>query len=228
LKKALQRWGELPLAVRRDLAWACLESEVGARALLADVEEKRIPSVEIEPTLADTLRRHSNASLSELATKVLPRPPSNRGAVVAQFRKALDQSGDARRGKEVFAKHCRTCHIFRGDGGRVGPDLSGIRGRSGEAILSDILDPNREVSGDYTAVVASLKSGRLATGILAGETAAHIALIGADGTRESIRREDLEAFRSTGKSLMPEGFERNLTPGDVADLLAFLQGSATN
>lgn len=223
LQKALERWEEAPIAIRRELAWACLGSESGSRALLVGIQKKQVHAVELEPALADSLREHPKQEIRNLAAKALPRAPSNRGSIVAQYRKALDQTGDAKRGEQVFVKNCRTCHIVRGDGNRVGPDLSGVASRAREALLTDILDPNREVSGDYMAVVVAMKNGRSATGILAGETAAHVAIVRADGVSESIPRTELESLRSTGKSLMPEGFERNLSQGDVADLLAFLQ-----
>jgi len=226
LQNALERWEVLPLVIRRELAWACAASEPGARTLLAGVERKHIPSAEVEPALADLLRAHRNPEVRSLAAKTLPRAAADRSRIVGQFQSVLNLVGDAGRGKQAFEKHCRTCHLFRGDGQRVGPDLSGIAGRPRAALLVDILDPNREVSGDFTAVVAALKDGRSATGILTSETAAHIVLLRPDGVVESISRSELESLRSTGKSLMPEGFERNLTPMDLADLLAFLGSAA--
>jgi len=226
LQDALERWEVFPLAIRRELAWACAASEPGARTLLAAVEQKRVPATEVEPALADLLRAHRDPEVSSMAAKTIPRAATNRSQIVVQFQSVLNLAGDAGRGKLAFAKHCRTCHVFRGDGQRVGPDLSGIAGRPRAALLVDILDPNREVSGDFTAVVAALKDGRSATGILTSETAAHIVLLRPDGVVESIPRSELESLRSTGKSLMPEGFERNLTAMDLADLLAFLGSAA--
>jgi len=65
--------------------------------------------------------------------------------------------------------------------------------------------------------------GRLFAGLLAGENAAAIRLRRAEGAEDVVPREQVEVFRGTGKSLMPEGFEQYLDSGALADLLEFLQ-----
>ena len=70
--------------------------------------------------------------------------------------------------------------------------------------------------------------GRVLSGLLAGETATTIALRLPDGISQSVAREEVERLQSTGKSLMPEGFEARLDSGQLADLLAFLAQPAGN
>jgi putative heme-binding domain-containing protein len=64
--------------------------------------------------------------------------------------------------------------------------------------------------------------GQLLGGLLVAEAANAITLRGVDGAQATIARERIERFQSTGKSLMPEGFEQKLAPQDIADVLAFL------
>jgi len=70
--------------------------------------------------------------------------------------------------------------------------------------------------------VVVLTDGRVSTGIIAAETPGSITLRRAEGAQETVLRRDIEALSSTGKSIMPEGVEKDLTPQDMADLLAFL------
>jgi hypothetical protein len=58
------------------------------------------------------------------------------------------------------------------------------------------------------------------------ETGNSIKLVGADGKEQVILRTDLEEMRSTGKSLMPEGVEKDLKLQDVADVIAFIRSIA--
>ncbi len=117
---------------------------------------------------------------------------------------------------------CAACHKLDGKGYEVGPDLAALTDRSPAALLPSILDPNREVDARYVGYVASMKDGRILTGMLASETGNAIVLKGQGGEQFTALRSDLAEFKSTGKSLMPEGFSRDITPAECADLLAYL------
>ena len=76
-------------------------------------------------------------------------PRRERSGRWRRYQSALELVADERRGAAVFARNCQTCHQRQGQGHRVGPDLSGIAGRAPDALLIDVLDPNREVVADY-------------------------------------------------------------------------------
>jgi putative heme-binding domain-containing protein len=54
------------------------------------------------------------------------------------------------------------------------------------------------------------------------ETPNSITLRTAGGTEEVILRNDLKELAGSSLSLMPEGFEKTLTPQDLADLIAYI------
>ena len=56
-------------------------------------------------------------------------------------------------------------------------------------------------------------------------TGSSLTLLAAEGKRQVLLRRDVEELRSSGKSLMPDGLEKDVTPQEVADLLKFLMGS---
>ena len=66
--------------------------------------------------------------------------------------------------------------------------------------------------------------GRVATGIIAEETATSLTLRRAENQQETILRQNIEELTSTGASLMPEGVEKKVTPQEMADLLAYVLG----
>jgi putative heme-binding domain-containing protein len=105
----------------------------------------------------------------------------------------------------------------------VGPDLSGIAGRAPEALLTDVLDPNREVAADYVAVTLATRHGQVVSGLLVEETASTLKLRRAQGIEESVLRSEIDELRSTGQSLMPEGLEQSISLQEMADLVAFLR-----
>ncbi|HYH63124.1 MAG TPA: hypothetical protein VD866_00350, partial [Urbifossiella sp.] len=84
------------------------------------------------------------------------------------------------------------------------------------------LDPNRNVDSRYVEYRAETADGRVVGGLLAAETAAAVTLRGQQAKDDTILRADLVSLRGSGKSLMPEGLEKDLPPRDLADLLAYL------
>ena len=143
--------------------------------------------------------------------------------MLARYQAALQARADDRRGAAVFAKNCQTCHQHQGQGHRVGPDLSGIAGRAPDALLSDILDPNRDVAPDYVDALARHPRGQVVSGLLAEETATTLKLRRAEGVEETLLRSEIDELRSTGQSLMPEGLEQTISLQEMADLIAFLR-----
>jgi putative heme-binding domain-containing protein len=104
----------------------------------------------------------------------------------------------------------------------VGPNLAGVRRRTAEEILVNILDPNREASPEFHEYTVALDDGRVVTGLIAAETPASVTLRGRDAVEQTILRRNVAEIASTGKSLMPEGLEKTITPTEMQDLITFL------
>jgi putative heme-binding domain-containing protein len=107
----------------------------------------------------------------------------------------------------------------------VGPDLNALADRSVEALVTAILDPNRAVEAKYTSYLALTRDGRTFQGLLAAETATSLELLAAQARRETLLRAELEDLTASGTSLMPEGLEKDLTPQDVGDVIAFIRSN---
>src|SRR4029079_12149871 len=84
----------------------------------------------------------------------------------------LAEKGSPERGKRLFEDArraaCVNCHSLAGQGGKIGPDLSGVGGeRSSRAELLDaIIDPSAKIHPDYASTIVLLRSGKIAQGIL--------------------------------------------------------------
>ena len=105
----------------------------------------------------------------------------------------------------------------------MGPDLSGVASRPAAALLNDILDPNRDIAPDFVSYLLATNGGRTMSGLLVEETPTSLKLRRAGGEEESVLRSEVEDFRSSGRSLMPEGFEQSIGVREMADLIAFLR-----
>jgi putative membrane-bound dehydrogenase-like protein len=194
-------------------------------ALLKAIERRQWPSSELSSTQLQQLRNHPDPVVRQQAQKILPLlVNTNRQRVVDTYRSVLDLRGDPTTGKMVFQKHCASCHRLEGVGHAVGPDLLAVLGnKSGDDLLIAIFDPNREVDPRYRAYQVVTSDERVLTGILAAETPNSITLRRADGAEDTLLRAAIVSFQATPLSLMPEGLEKELSPPDVAHLLAYLR-----
>jgi putative heme-binding domain-containing protein len=104
----------------------------------------------------------------------------------------------------------------------VGPELTGMAVHPAHELLIHILDPNRSVEGNYRAYTVVFGDGRVVTGLLAAESRTAIEIVDAEGKRWVIQRGEIEEFTASPNSLMPVGFEKQITPEGFADLLTFL------
>jgi putative heme-binding domain-containing protein len=194
-------------------------------ALLFSLEDTCTPPGEIDPAHRLRLLKHSDKSLRARAEAVFGPEAGSRRDVLDKYRPALETAGDRNRGLEVFKRVCASCHKLGGVGTDVGPDLAALDDRSPEALLTAIFDPNRAFEVKFTEYTVHLVDGRVKTGMIASETASALTLRRQQGEQDEVLRADVEAMASSGRSLMPEGLEKDISPRDLADLVAFLNAA---
>jgi putative heme-binding domain-containing protein len=147
----------------------------------------------------------------------------SRSQVLAEYKAALSAAADPGRGSIVFRRECAACHRVGEVGHAVGPDLTTSSSRDAEELLTHILDPNKYVLPNYMQYQVADNNGRVTTGLIVSQTAASITLRGADDRSETILRSNVAELASTGRSLMPEGFEATITTSEMVDLISYLQ-----
>jgi putative heme-binding domain-containing protein len=150
----------------------------------------------------------------------LPNP--DRMKVLESLLSAAERTGDASHGFEVFKAQCAKCHRHGDVGEAIGPNLTGFAVHPKDKILAEIIDPNRSVEGNFRQYTVATADGRILNGLLASETRTAIELVDNEARRNVVLREDIDEIIASTKSLMPEGFEKQISPGDFADLLEFL------
>ena len=220
----LKRWPELGPSVRRPALTMLLRRSATTRQMLAAMAARRMKPSVLDIDQRVRLLKHRNPQIRKLAAKLFGGAISaNRREVAERYRPALTRKGDIAAGFKVFQKSCAKCHKVDGKGYDVGPDISDVRNRSRKALLYDILDPNLKVEPRYTDYVVATSDGRVWNGLMVSETSAAIVLRQPEGKQQVIPRADIVRIRASGKSLMPEGVEKEISIQQMADLLEFLQ-----
>ena len=197
-------------------AWlaSCLDALAAAKLLPAAVDATHRQQL---------LDHRSKAVRERAATLFAVGNSADRQRIFDEYRAAAATPGDAERGAQVFGKRCAVCHRVGETGHAVGPDLAALTDRSTEALLIALLDPNRAVEAKYVNYTAATTAGLTYTGLVAAETATSVTLVGQEAKQQVVLRSDLESLASSGKSLMPEGFDKDITPAEMADVITYVQ-----
>lgn len=218
------QWSKLSPRLRSTASDVMFSRSDWLAQLLAALGEGKIATGDIDPARLKLLAEHRDESVRAAAKKALSLAQTgDRAEVYESYRDCLTMKGDAARGKEVFKRVCAACHQLEGVGFPLAPNLAAMKNRGAEAILTNVLMPNREVNPQYLNYVVSLNDGRTLTGIIAAETANSITLKRAENATDVILRIDIEELRSTGVSLMPEGIEKQIDKQAMTDVIEYLK-----
>ncbi len=145
---------------------------------------------------------------------------------LAGYRVAL-YGGDAEAGKKIFTERpeasCVRCHKVQGEGGNVGPDLTGLSTRHDrEYILASILFPNKTSAPGYESLVVEMDDGQTYAGIVKSQTDDELTLLSIDdNTLVKLKQSDVKR-QVQGQSAMPAGMGAILTKQDLRNLVEFL------
>lgn len=218
-----EHFRELSPSIHPAVVDVFLGRDVWIPKLFDGIEQGTIPVTAMAANQRQEVLGHRVASVRERSSKVLSSLiNSNRREVIQQYQAALDHPGDAAKGRALFMKTCSQCHRLGDIGYSVGPNLGMVATKPPAYLLQEMLDPNRNVEARYTSYIASTKDGLSRTGILTGETATNLTLLGPEAKEFVIPRAEIEEIRASGKSLMPEGLEKDIPVESAADLIAFL------
>ena len=216
----LNAWITLSPSIRQVALEVLLSGEPWSFSLLEAVESgKEVP---LDALQQGRLLRHTSKRVRKLAEKALTRN-TDRTQIVERYKTTLQLQGDPGKGKSIFNQTCAACHQLGGMGKELGPDLKTVVNHSPEKLLSNILDPSRDIQPGYHAYQCELTDGTELYGLITNETGNSITMKKTDGSVHSILRKDIESLRGGQLSLMPDGLEKGLSHQDIANLIALLR-----
>jgi putative heme-binding domain-containing protein len=224
--RLLQGWAGYAPDVRGFVADLLLGREEWSAALLDAVEKQQVAPADIDVPRRQRLLGHASEKIKQRAQSLLGgETATNRQKVVEAHRGVLSMidKADGSRGAKLFAQNCAVCHRVNDAGQDVGPNLASVRGWTPEMLLTGVLDPNRQVDPKYVAYTVTLNSGETVYGVITDETGGSLTMKGLDGKERPVVRTDVKSIASTGKSLMPDGFESAMKDQDLADLILFVK-----
>lgn len=210
--------------IRSEILSVMVANAIMVPALLDAVEAGQVPAGEIQAHHRRILARHKDADLKTRINTVLASTAAeDRKPVLARYQAALTMKSDPQRGRLVFQKNCTACHRIGELGVNVAPDIADSRTAKPDALLTNILDPNRAIDNNYFSYTIVLDSGKVLTGIIVNETGNSVTLKQPENKTATILKDEIEEMKSDGVSLMPNGLEKNINVQDMADLISFIK-----
>lgn len=223
VKKYLrENWLTLPAHTRQEMIQVMLNRTEDSLWILSEVLEGRLPRNAIDPKSSLRLRQHNNPEVAALAVKLL-KPAQDRQKVIAAYQAELIKRADPIHGRELFSLHCSACHQIDGIGTNVGPDISDTRTKSRDYLLNAILDPNAAIDASYVQTQILTVDGNRCDGLYVTEDSESVTIQQAGGENLVLLRTEIDQIKTSGISLMPEGFEATLKPQQMNDLVSFLK-----
>jgi putative membrane-bound dehydrogenase-like protein len=193
--------------------------------LLEAIAEGRIPLASLDAFRRAQLLENPDTEIRDRAATLLggATQPAEQRELLERYREALAGPRDTQHGLQVYQQQCAKCHLAQGQGANVGPDLAATTRRSDEMLLSDLLDPNNQITVGYNQYTVVTVDGRILTGVLVSETATSVTLRREQAIDTTILRKDIDDLAASPISMMPERLEQEVSPQDVADLIAYLR-----
>jgi quinoprotein glucose dehydrogenase len=178
---------------------------------------------EIQLDLLEAAGRRESSTLKQKLAAYLATLPKD--DPLAEYRFTF-YGGNATAGQKIFTERaeasCVRCHKINGEGGEVGPDLTGIGTRqTREYLLASMLQPNRDIAQGFETLIVTLKDGTAYAGIVRNEDSNLLVINSPEDGLVQVKKTDIQS-RDRGLSPMPEGLGSVLSKKDLRDLVEFL------
>ncbi|MFN7140210.1 MAG: c-type cytochrome, partial [Limisphaerales bacterium] len=202
-----------------------------AHALLDAMAQRKVNRADVSAFHARQIASLGDAKLSAKLAAVwgeIRAAAKEKEQLIAKYKQLLTPERLAKanlsKGREVYDMTCALCHKLYGEGGQIGPDLTGSGRSNLDYLLENILDPAAIVAADFKMAVVTLKDGRVLNGVISAQTDRTVTI---QSFTESTthERSEITSIQISDTSLMPEGILESLDDTQTADLIAYLMSN---
>jgi putative membrane-bound dehydrogenase-like protein len=202
-----------------------------AQALLTAVSDKKIDKSAVTPFQVRQMLSLGDEALAGKINSLWPelkKLSADKTARIEDWKKKLTPdaiaSADRSKGRVIWDQNCAKCHKLFGEGGALGPDLTGAQRTNLHYLLENIIDPSATISKNFQMTVVQLTDGRVINGIV-GEKTERTLAVATPTEKLVLNLDDIDRTRDSNLSLMPEGQLELLSPEQVQDLIGYLMSS---
>ena len=227
----LKIFAKLDTAGKRDALTTLASRVSSAKALMAAVTRGTVKANELPADIVRQLRAHGVKDINATLDKVWGvsrSTPAAKLAEIAKYKKLLEakvnRPDNLPRGRALFQRTCAQCHKLYGEGGEIGPDITGSNRNNLDYLLTNMLDPNAEIPNDYRTTILRTKDNRVLVGVIRRSEGQSVT-IATPAEVVTVAKRDVAAIDPQDFSMMPEGLVLALKVDELRDLVAYLRGS---
>ena len=224
----LKHYPSLSHAEKTDAIQTLASRPAYAKALLDAVEQGTVARRDISAFTVRQIQALKDKSLNARLEKVwgtIRSASQEKAGLMAKYKALLTpdylKSADRSNGRLLYSRTCASCHILFGEGGKIGPELTGSQRANLDYVLENILDPSAVVPADYQVTILQTKDGRVITGIIKMETD-KVVTVQTQNELLQLPRNEIDERQKSPLSMMPEGLLATLKDEEVRDLVAYL------
>ena len=202
----------------------------GCGLLSSWVKEKSLDE-DFSPAIASALHSSPWIKFQELALQHFPLTTGKSKVPIPKMAELKKLKGDIEVGQTVFNKQgtCSQCHVVKGSGKSIGPDLSEIGSKlTRQAMLESILFPSAGISHNYENWTVLTEAGSLISGMLTSETDNELQIRDKDNILHKINVDEVSSKKKSRLSMMPANLHEQLTPEQLVDLVEYLMSLKKN
>lgn len=215
-------------ALREDALRVMAGRKEWAQILVNFVNEWKVPAKHFSVDIVRQLSLHKDADIDAAIEKhwkgLLATGPTPEKKKEAERIKAVIKTGlgDAAKGKLQFTARCAICHTLFGEGGKIGPDLTGYDRSNADFWLDNLFMPSMEIREGFGAYIVKTKGGQILSGLMDAQDASGIVIKDMAGNKTAVKQADIEKLEASPISLMPEGLTAGMSEADLKDFFAYL------
>jgi putative heme-binding domain-containing protein len=215
-------------ALREDALRVMAGRKEWAQVLVSFVNEWKVPAKHFTIDIVRQLSLHQDADIDAsiekhwkglLATGPTPEKKREAERIKAVIKTGL---GDAEKGKIQFMARCFVCHKLFGEGGTIGPELTGYDRTNADFWLDNMFTPSLEIREGFGAYIVKTKGGQILTGLIDAQDGSGIVIKDMANNKTAVKQADIEKMEASPISLMPEGLTTGMSDADLKDFFAYL------
>lgn len=222
------RYNDLTPAEKLDALNTLAAREGYALELIKALDQKKVQKTDMTAATIRTLSELKNANIDQwLAANWgnIRSSPEDKLKEISQVRQlvaAAKGKVDVSRGRAIYAKTCQQCHTLFGEGGKVGPDLTGSGRADLEYLLTNVIDPNAVVGKDYQVWNIRLKDKRQIAGIISRQDEQTVT-VQTENETITLGKNEIMRMKQSDVSMMPEGLVTALPEHEIVELFEYLR-----
>ena len=201
-----------------------------ATELMAAIDNQSVDAELLSADVVRQLRAHNDPKINRQLERFWGISRSSSVAKLDEIKKykRIVEMGNSdlinlSNGRVMFNRVCASCHKLYGEGGELGPDLTGSDRKNLHYILSNVIDPNAEIPNDYRTAIIRMKDNRVLIGVVRSREPKRITVV-TPSEVIFLPKRDVAKIDAQNYSIMPEGLIRVFKDQELRDLISYLGG----